>query len=235
MTSLNRSKRSYLLAFTAIAVVALSPLAGAESTGPLMPTGVSTSVTQGTSAPWTSPSRTMGSDDLFATATSTFNNAVSAFVTDTLVFTFDLSGIPENATIDGMVLTLEGNSLLGTFVRCGISSSAFPVLDWAPNFSDQHLPSGPGDSVVTFGSPTDNWSGVTLSILTDPSNELGMLGFYFTSDDYEVDDVSLDVYFTPGASGVSLPASSSWRLVLTALLILLVGLASLREIRARLS
>ncbi len=228
----NRSIRLRLLAFAAITLVAACPLAGADSTGPLMPTSVSTSVTQGTSAPWTSPSRTMGSDDLSATATSTYNNGTAAFVTDSLVFTFDFSGVPVNATIEGMVLTVEGHSLVGNQVRCGISSSGFPNLDWAPEVPDQHLPAGPGDSMAIFGSPTDNWSGVTLPVLTDPSNEFGLLGFYFTSDDYEVDDVSLEVYFT---RGVSLPAASSWSLALTGLLIILVGLASAREIRSRLS
>ena len=232
MTIGNRSIRLRLLAFAAVNLIAVCPLAGADSTGPLTPTSVSTSVTQGTSAPWTSPSRSMGSDDLPATATSYFNSTTAAFVTDSLVFTFDLSGIPDNATIDGLVLTLEGHSLVGNRVRCGISSSGFPNLDWAPEMPDQFLPAGPGDSVVTFGSPTDNGSGVTWPVLTDPSNELGVLGFYFTSDDYEVDDVSLEVYFT---RGVALPASSSWSLALTVLLVILVGLVVLQEARRKLS
>ena len=228
----NRSIRPRLLAFAAVALVALCPLAGADSTGPLMPTSVSTSVTQGTSAPWTSPSRSMGSDDLPATATSAFNATTAAFVTDSLVFTFDLSGVPDNATIDGMVLMIEGHSFLGNRVRCGISSSGFPNLDWAPENPDQFLPAGPGDSMVTFGSPTDTWSGVTLPVLTDTSNELGLIGFFFTSDDYDVDDVSLEVFFT---RAVAMPASSSWTLALTALLVILVSAVFAQEIRKKLS
>ena len=228
----NRSIRLCLLAFAAVTLVALCPLAGADSTGPLTPTSVSTSMTQGTSAPWTSPSRSMGSDDLPATAISAFNAATAAFVTDSLVFTFDLSGIPDNATIDGMVLMIEGHSLLGNRVRCGISSSGFPHLDWAPENPDQFLPAGLDDSMVTFGSPTDNWSGVTLPVLTDTSNELGLIGFFFTSDTYDVDDVSLEVFFS---RGVAMSASSSWTLALTLLLVILVGLVFVQEIRSKLS
>ncbi len=174
----------------------------------------------------------MGSDDLMATATSSFNAATAAFVTDSLIFTFDLSGIPNDATIDGMILTIEGHSFLGDRVRCGISSSGFPNLDWAPKNPDQFMPLGPGDNMVTFGSPTDDWSVVTLAVLTDPSNELGLIGFYFTSDDYDIDDVSLEVFFT---RGVGMPASSSWSLALTAVLVILVGTVLVQEIRARLS
>ena len=70
--------------------------------------------------------------------------------------------------------------------------------------------------MLTFGSETDNWSGVTLEVLNDPQNEIGLLGFYFTSDDYDVDDVMLEVFYT---RAVSMPVGSSRNLVLVGLLL----------------
>ena len=178
----------------------------------------------GFGAGFSSLSSSIGSDNIRAASTPAATNSPTA----RLMFQFPTTIVPSGSTIDGIELLIEGQVT---------GSAAFPAWvaaisnDGGTSFSFSNgigsgVPiAGIGtDSVHTLGSPVDDWSGVTDTVLNNSLLRVGVHGqdsdVGSFAETFSVDDVVLRVYFTlpPGA-----PASSRYGILLSIVLLTAVG------------
>jgi hypothetical protein len=162
--------------------------------------------TGGTFNQWTTPSSGYASDNVYATA------ATSWFRQDYGGFGFN--NVPSNATIDGIEVKLE---LSGTTAAGTISVA----LSWDGGTSTTTIKTSPtlttADAVVTLGSPSDTWGRTwTPAQLADANFKVRLVA-QPSGNTVQVDAMQVNAHYSLGGGGqggggmVSAPLPAYWK------------------------
>ena len=190
----------YLACALVVGLLIPGALARATTLGPISPTSISATPVFGGSGAMSSASSATGSDDARSTGTSSGPNGFISpgYITDGLVCTFDLGSIPSASTIDGVTVSVEGQSGAGSDIAATMVIATIGVEIGgevaSPLNKFQLIPAGPTDTTLVFGGATDNWAGVTRAHFD--TYFIAIAGWDSASDSYAIDDITLTIDYT---------------------------------------
>lgn len=183
---------------------------------------------------WSNLNNALASDNAYASVTETIGGVLG---TDHITVSGFGFTIPSGATIDGIVVQLEGHSV-GSAVSPSVQATVSKDVAFAGfisvTFIGNAAAPGPPDSTQTQGTPTDFWSQswtpaeINGSTFGTRIQALDAAFLGTMSSTYFLDDVQITVHYTPGIPPGA-PASAWWGLGLVIVLLGMVGAYYLRK------